>query len=46
MRRANLGMERNRLLIQANERLGWIIGLLIYRQDVFHFADVLVISVF
>ena len=36
-----LGMERDRLLIQTDDGLGLIVGLLIHLQNVFHFADVL-----
>ncbi|HEY5213096.1 MAG TPA: hypothetical protein VIJ38_08750 [Acidobacteriaceae bacterium] len=37
-------MQRDRLFVQADYRFGWTVGLLIYREYVFHLLDVLVIE--
>lgn len=39
-RRSHVGMQRDRLLIQAEYGLGGIVGLFVDRQHVFHLLDV------
>jgi hypothetical protein len=43
--RSDIGVQRHRLLVQANHRLLRIVGAFISFQDVFHLGDVLVIEV-
>jgi len=43
-RRAHLGVQRNRFLIQTNDGLGRIVGLLIDGQHVFHLLDVFLVQ--
>jgi hypothetical protein len=42
--RANLGMQRDRLLVQAHHWFGWIVRCFVSLQHVFHLGDVLVIE--
>ncbi len=41
---AHIGMQRDRLLIQADHRFGGIVRLFVRLQHVFHFGDVFVIE--
>ncbi len=42
--RAHIGVQRYRFFIQANDRLGGIVGLFIDGQDVLHLPDVLFVQ--
>jgi len=44
LRRSYVGVERDRLFVQTNHRLGGIVGLFIHRQNVFHLPDVLFVQ--
>jgi hypothetical protein len=37
-------MQRDRFLVQADDRLLWIVGLFVRLQNVFHLADVVFIE--
>src|SRR6267154_1887620 len=43
-RRAHIGVQRYRLFVQANDRLGAIVGLFIDGQHVLHLPDVLLVQ--
>jgi hypothetical protein len=42
--RADVGVQRDRFLVQAHHRFGWILWTLIRFQHVFHLGDVLIIE--